>query len=127
MASEERGRRNRGAAPEVSARASALEVLKNLKDKGGRRVDSYQFKEEEKIYDSLSEADYNLLVAKRREEVKNFVVEDDGLGYADIGEEEDWNEDKYVDESDEEDGTGKKKKKKNADGKKTVLSRQNRV
>lgn len=90
-------------------------------------MDSYQFKEEEKIYDSLSEADYNLLVAKRREEVKNFVVEDDGLGYADIGEEEDWNEDKYIDESDEEDGTGKKKKKKNADGKKTVLSRQNRV
>lgn len=126
MASEGGGRRNRGAAPEVSARASALEVLKNLKDKGGRRVDSYQFKEEEKIYDSLSEADYNLLVAKRREEVKNFVVEDDGLGYADIGEEEDWNEDKYVDESDEEDGTGKKKKK-NADGKKTVLSGQNRV
>ena len=127
MASEGGGRRSRGAAPEVSARASALEVLKNLKDKGGRRVDSYQFKEEEKIYDSLSEADYNLLVAKRREEVKNFVVEDDGLGYADIGEEEDWNEDKYIDESDEEDGTGKKKKKKNADGKKTVLSRQNRV
>lgn len=126
MASEGGGRRSRGAAPEVSARASALEVLKNLKDKGGRRVDSYQFKEEEKIYDSLSEADYNLLVAKRREEVKNFVVEDDGLGYADIGEEEDWNEDKYIDESDEEDGTGKKKKK-NADGKKTVLSRQNRV
>jgi DNA polymerase alpha subunit A len=32
---------------------------------------------------------------KRREEVKNFVVADDGLGYAGVGEEEDWNVDQY--------------------------------
>jgi len=118
MASSGGGRRTRGAAPEASARAAALSELKNLKDKGGRRVDTFQVREEEKIYDSLSEADYNLLVIKRREEVKNFVVADDGLGYADIGEEEDWNVDQYSDESEDEDGgTGKKKKKKNADGK----------
>lgn len=116
MASNGGGRRTRGVAPEVSARAAALSELKNLKDKGGRRVDTFQVREEEKIYDSLSEADYNLLVVKRREEVKNFVVADDGLGYADIGEEEDWNVDQYSDESEDEDGaTGKKKKKKNAD------------
>lgn len=104
-------------APEASARAAALSELKNLKDKGGRRVDTYQVREEEKIYDSLSEADYNLLVVKRREEAKNFVVADDGLGYADVGEEEDWNVDQYSGESEDEDGGIGKKKKKNADGK----------
>ncbi|KAG0614550.1 hypothetical protein M758_6G185500 [Ceratodon purpureus] len=115
MATSGGGRRTRGVVPEVSARAAALLELKNLKDKGGRRVDTFQVREEEKIYDSLSEADYNLLVQKRREEVKNFVVADDGLGYADIGEEEDWNVDQYSDESGDEDGGGGKKKKKNGD------------
>jgi hypothetical protein len=120
MASNGGGRRARGLAPEASARAAALSQLKDLKDKGGRRVDNYQVREEEKIYDSLSEADYNLLVLKRREEVKNFVVADDGLGYADVGEEEDWNVDQYSGESDDEDGgTGKKK---NASGKMVEVS-----
>ena len=121
MASNGGGRRTRGVAPETSARAAALLELKNLKDKGGRRVDNFQVREEEKIYDSLSEADYNLLVIKRREEVKNFVVADDGLGYADVGEEEDWNVDQYGSESDDEDG-GAGKKKKNADGKIVEMS-----
>lgn len=118
MASNGGGRRTRGTgSSEASARAAALSELRNLKDKGGRRVDTFQVREEEKIYDSLSEADYNLLVVKRREEVKNFVVADDGLGYADIGEEEDWNVDQYSGESEDEDGGTGKKKKKNADGK----------
>ena len=34
-------------------------------------------------------------IVKRREEVKNFVVVDDGLGYPDVGEVEDWNVDQY--------------------------------
>lgn len=117
MASNGGGRRTRGVAPEASARAAALSELKNLKDNGGRRVDTFQVREEEKIYDSLSEAEYNLLVVKRREEVKNFVVADDGLGYADIGEEEDWNVDQYSGGSEDEDGGTGKKKKKNVDGK----------
>jgi hypothetical protein len=120
MASNGGGRRTRGLAPEASARAAALSQLKDLKDKGGRRVDNYLVREEEKIYDSLSEADYNLLVLKRREEVKNFVVADDGLGYADVGEEENWNVDQYSGESDDDDGgTGKKK---NASGKMVEIS-----
>ena len=29
-------------------------------------------------------------MAKRREEARDFIVDDDGLGYDDEGEEEDW-------------------------------------
>lgn len=117
MASNGASRRSRGQASEPSARAAALSELRNLKDKGGRRVDNFQLKVEDKIYDSLSEADYNLLVSKRREEANSFVVADDGLGYADLGEEEEWDVDRYGDESEDEDGvTGKKKKKKIGDG-----------
>ncbi len=105
----------------TSARAAALSELRSLKQKGGRRIDGFQLKLEDKIYDTLSESDYNLLVAKRRETGANaFVVADDGLGYADVGEEVEWDVDEFPHDSDgddDEDGhSGKRKNKKNGDG-----------
>ncbi|KAI5077505.1 hypothetical protein GOP47_0007329 [Adiantum capillus-veneris] len=106
-------RRRGPASSEASARASALAQLQSLRNQGGRRVDGFQLKLEDKIYDTLPEADYNLLVAKRRQSDKGFVVGDEGLGYEDVGEEEDWEVDMRPESSDEEEvPNGKAKKNK---------------
>lgn len=83
-------RRNAGAAAAGSDRSAALQQLKNLRQQGGRRVDAFEIKLDDKIYDSVAEDDYAKLVAKRRAAVKDFVVDDGGLGYNDDGEEDDW-------------------------------------
>ena len=42
------------------------------------------------MYDKVDEQEYAKLVSERREAGVGFVVDDDGFGYADIGEEDDW-------------------------------------
>ncbi|KAL3682848.1 hypothetical protein R1sor_000870 [Riccia sorocarpa] len=84
----EGSRRRTARNPQVNARSSALQELIALKKNGGRRVDNFEVRLEEKIYDTLSEADYSLHVCKRRQEAAEFVVDDDGLGY--VGDEDDW-------------------------------------
>ncbi|XP_024931872.2 DNA polymerase alpha catalytic subunit isoform X1 [Ziziphus jujuba] len=105
-------RRSRGA--EATARAEALERLKALRS-GGRRSEAggFSIKMEDPIYDTVADDEYEALVAKRREEVRGFIVDDDGLGYGDIGEEEDWSRAGLSLSSDESDGeTGRPKRKK---------------
>ena len=82
-----------------SSRASkALEAaakLRATREGGGkRRIDEVE-EEADAIEDVLVEMDeeqYRELVAKRRAEGGDFVVDDDGEGYEDLGEEEDWTE-----------------------------------
>lgn len=84
-------RRSRGA--QATARADALERLRALRSGGRRSTDgsgSFQIKMEDRIYDTVDDDEYEALVAKRREEAKGFIVDDDGLGYGDEGQEEDW-------------------------------------
>ncbi|PSC73303.1 DNA polymerase alpha catalytic subunit [Micractinium conductrix] len=69
---------------------SALAELAELRASGAKRVDSFEVREEEAVYDEMDEAQYAKLVKKRREEGGGFVVDEEGLGYADVGEEEDW-------------------------------------
>lgn len=104
-------RRGRGA--EASARSEALERLK-ARIRGGRRSDGdgYQIKLDNPIYDTVEEDEYNALVAKRREEARGFIVDDDGLGYGDEGEEEDWSKAGFTLSSDESDGETEKPKRK---------------
>ncbi|KAI8543597.1 hypothetical protein RHMOL_Rhmol08G0230800 [Rhododendron molle] len=73
-------RRSRG-----SVSSSRSEALKRLKSGGG-----YQVKMEDPIYDTVADDEYEALVSKRREEFRGFIVDDDGLGYGDEGQEEDW-------------------------------------
>ncbi|KAG8641227.1 hypothetical protein MANES_13G122900v8 [Manihot esculenta] len=97
-------RRSRGA--EATARAEALERLKALR-RGGRRSENgggYDVKVETPIFDTVSEDDYDKLVARRREEAQAFIVDDDGLGYGDEGQEEDWSQAGLPPSSDESDG-----------------------
>lgn len=84
-------RRSRGA--QATARAGALERLKALRSGGRRSTDGgggFHIKMEDRIYDTVDDNEYEALVAKRREEAKGFIVDDDGLGYGDEGQEEDW-------------------------------------
>ncbi|KAK4262306.1 hypothetical protein QN277_027885 [Acacia crassicarpa] len=104
-------RRGRGA--EASARSEALERLK-ARLRGGRRSDGdgYQIKLDNPVYDTIEEDEYTALVAKRREEARGFIVDDDGLGYGDEGEEEDWSKAGFTLSSDESDGETEKPKRK---------------
>lgn len=108
-------RRSRGS--EATARLQALERLKAIRS-GGRRSEAggFQVKLENPIYDTIPEDEYDALVAKRREEARGFIVDDDGLGYGDEGEEEDWSK-AGVCLSDESDGELEKSKKKKAEKK----------
>lgn len=110
--------RRRGKGAEATARAGALERLKALRRPGSRRSESaFQIKMEAPIYDTVAEDDYAALVAKRREAARDFIVDDDGLGYGDEGEEEDWEQNGLPPSSDESDKDSEKPKKKKAEKK----------
>ncbi|KAK7406532.1 hypothetical protein VNO78_08159 [Psophocarpus tetragonolobus] len=118
MADEEpvSGRR-RARGPEATARSKALERLK-ARLGGGRRSDGSapQIRLENPIYDTVPEDEYNALVAKRREQARSFIVDDEGIGYGDEGEEEDWSQAGFS-LSDESDGELEKPKRKKVEKK----------
>ena len=47
---------------------SAIQELAELRKTGGKRVNNFELKEEEAVYDEVDDAEYAKLVAKRREE-----------------------------------------------------------
>ncbi|KAK0605943.1 hypothetical protein LWI29_032475 [Acer saccharum] len=108
------GGRRRGRGAEASARSEALERLKALRQGGRRSGDSgkYDIKLENPIYDTVEEDEYDALVARRREEARGFIVDDDGLGYGDEGQEEDWSIAGVLSSSDDELTEGQKSIKK---------------
>jgi len=64
----------------------ALSEQRRKKQKGVSVLDNYEIKDEGDVYEHVDEEDYRNLVDKRRER-EDFVVDDDGLGYHDDGEE----------------------------------------
>eukprot|EP00850_Spirogloea_muscicola_P002464 SM000009S23593 [mRNA] locus=s9:972011:982036:- [translate_table: standard] len=103
--------RSRGGPPDAAAAAAAAAAAGPSGGGGGgggggRRVDTFSLKLEERVYDEVPEAEYAALVARRRQAAGGFVVGDDGLGYADIGEEDEWDRARGDAEEDsgEEDG-----------------------
>ncbi|KAL6961477.1 DNA-directed DNA polymerase [Sarracenia purpurea var. burkii] len=109
-------RRSRGA--DAEARAGALERLKAIRRGGRREGGGFQIKMEDPIYDTVGEDEYDALVAKRREEVRGFIVDDDGLGYGDEGQEEDWSQAGGPMSSDESESELERRKKKKTTEKK---------
>lgn len=84
------------------SRKSALDEFRALRAAGKTRFDTYEVQDEERIYDEVDEEGYKKIVRKRLDE-DDFVVDDNGAGYADDGREE-WDEDRggYESYSDEE-------------------------
>lgn len=105
-------RRTRGAA--AAARSDAIERLKALRSGRRREMDSggFQIKMEQPIYDTVDDDEYEALVAKRREEARGFIIDDNGLGYGDEGQEEDWSIAGRSLSSDESEGESERSKKK---------------
>ncbi|PSK44014.1 hypothetical protein B9Z65_1731 [Elsinoe australis] len=85
----------------MSSRADTLARIRALRKAGKTGFDDYQVKEAEDLYESVDEEAYKKVVRKRLDE-DDFVVDDNGAGYADDGR-EDWDNEQYPEtESDEE-------------------------
>ncbi len=70
----------------------AREKLRLAKEGSGKRALTFEVKEEAAVYDVVDEQHYAEIVKKRRD-AGAFVVDDDGTGgYADIGEDDYWNQ-----------------------------------
>lgn len=69
------------------SKASRLAELRALRASGKTRLASYEVKEAEDIYDEHDETSYNKLIRARLDQ-DDFVINDNGEGYADDGREE---------------------------------------
>jgi len=79
---------------------STFAQLRALRAAGKKRLDSYQVEEQGDIYDEVGEEDYKKVVRSRLNQ-DDFVIDDNGEGYADDGREE-WQNERRVYSSDEE-------------------------
>ncbi|XP_049382025.1 DNA polymerase alpha catalytic subunit [Solanum stenotomum] len=106
-------------------RAEALERIKALRTGGRRSAENggLQVKIDEPIYDVVEDDEYNDIVAKRREAARGFIVDDDGLGYGDEGQEEDWSVAGVLSSEGSEDENERPKNKKKATEKKQQITK----
>ena len=80
---------------------SALAQLRAQRASGKSRLDSYQVEDQGAIYDEVDEVGYKKVVRSRLDK-DDFVVDDNGEGYADDGREE-WQNERQYDSSEGED------------------------
>ena len=85
----------------VNHRAKLAE-LRALRQSGKKAFDSYQVDEVANLYDEVDEAGYKEIVRDRLNQ-DDFVVDDNGEGYADDGR-EDWDRVRAYESDSEEDG-----------------------
>ncbi len=85
------------------SKASRLAELRALRESGKTRLSTYKVEEEENLYEEVDEEGYKKVVRARLDQ-DDFVIDDNGEGYADDGREEWMGERRYdsVGESDEE-------------------------
>jgi DNA polymerase alpha subunit A len=69
------------------SRASKLAELRALRAAGKTRLSTYEVVEEEQLYDEVDEEGYKKVVRGRLDQ-DDFIVDDNGEGYADDGREE---------------------------------------
>lgn len=93
----------------ATARAN-LAQLRALRASGKKHFDSYEIKEQEDLYEEVDEDGYKKVVRDRLNQ-DDFVVDDNGEGYADDGR-EDWDrqQEYYSDSEPELPGKGKNSK-----------------
>lgn len=72
----------------MPTKAEQLAQLRALRAKGKTRFDTYEVEEAESIYETVDDEGYKKVVRSRLEQ-DDFVVDDNGEGYADDGR-EDW-------------------------------------
>lgn len=75
--------------------------LRALRKAGKKTFDTYRVREEQDLYEEVDEEGYKKIVRERLNQ-DDFVVDDNGEGYADDGR-EDWDRDRVVYDTDSED------------------------
>lgn len=73
----------------MSARRRELAELRANRAAGKTRLTTYEVQEQEKLYEEVDEEGYKRVVRERLDQ-DDFVIDDNGRGYADDGREEDW-------------------------------------
>src|SRR4051812_18913733 len=87
----------------MASRASRLAELRAARQAGKTNFSNYEVQEEPELYETVDEDSYKKLVRKRLDE-DDFVVDDNGQGYADDGR-EDWQDERRQDyDSESDDG-----------------------
>ncbi len=81
----------------MATRAAKLAELRALRTSGRKRLSTYEVHDEEKLYEEVDEEGYKRVVRDRLNQ-DDFVVDDNGEGYADDGREE-WHTERKVGES----------------------------
>lgn len=76
------------------SRASRLAELRALRESGKTRLSTYKVEEEENLYEEVDEEGYKKVVRARLDQ-DDFVIDDNGEGYADDGREEWMGERRY--------------------------------
>ncbi|KAJ3026454.1 UNVERIFIED_CONTAM: DNA-directed DNA polymerase alpha catalytic subunit pol1 [Siphonaria sp. JEL0065] len=114
----------------AAVRRQRLELLKKTRSGTAKRSDLLRNDEPATLFDELSEDDYKRYLRNKIEQ-DDFVVDDDGKGYADYGDDFDGdknNESEDDDESEaEEDGFGKRKSSKKANTRVKKVAKEARV
>lgn len=83
----------------ATARSKFAE-LRALRESGKKRLDTYQVHQEADVYEEVDEDGYKKVVRERLNQ-DDFVIDDNGEGYADDGREE-WDQPNYSSESGED-------------------------
>jgi DNA polymerase alpha subunit A len=76
-----------------AASRAALAELRANRASGRSRLDNFEIDEDGPLYDEVDDEAYKNLVRKRLDD-DDFVVDDNGAGYADDGREE-WDDERY--------------------------------
>ena len=76
------------------SRAARLAELRALRASGKKRLDTYKVEEEQDLYEEVDEEGYKKVVRARLDQ-DDFVIDDNGEGYADDGREEWMGERRY--------------------------------
>ncbi|KAF1813024.1 DNA polymerase alpha catalytic subunit [Eremomyces bilateralis CBS 781.70] len=88
----------------MTSRATRLAQLRELRKSGKKAIDSYEVEEAQQLYEEVDEESYKKVVRGRLDQ-DDFVVDDNGDGYADDGREE-WDDDRRQRYSSEESDEG---------------------
>lgn len=93
----------------MSAARAKLAELRALRAAGKKRLSTYEIEEQDDIYEEVDDEGYKKIIRNRLDQ-DDFVVDDNGEGYADDGREV-WNERvaDYNSESDDDELPGRSK------------------
>lgn len=84
-----------------AAKRANFAQLRALRESGKKRLDTYEVEEQDDVYEEVDEDGYKKVVSERLNQ-DDFVIDDNGEGYADDGREE-WDQaPAYGSESEEE-------------------------